>query len=94
MTDNGFGTRPTRDWRPWALVAAVGVGVIAIAFAGQVLRPAPAQAGVSFPSVPAQACWPPASADKGGQTLAFDWQLAVEADRPQGSCRRAAIDLP
>jgi hypothetical protein len=35
--------------------------------------------------VPAQICEPPASADKGGQTLTVDWQVAVETDRPQGS---------
>jgi len=82
MTENGSGTRPARDRRLPALVAVV-VGVIAIALASQA-RPAPAQ-GVPFPSVPAHACQTPASADKGGQTLAFGWQVAVETDRPQGS---------
>ena len=35
--------------------------------------------------MPAQVCLPPDSADKGGQTLTFGWQVAVETDRPQGS---------
>ena len=82
MTEAGSGTRPARDRRLPAFVA-VAVGVIAIALASQA-RPAPAQ-GVPFPSVPAQACDAPGSADKGGQTLVFGWQVAVETDRPQGS---------
>jgi hypothetical protein len=57
--------------------------VIAIALASQA-RPAPTP-GVPFPSVPAQACHAPASADKAGQTPALGWPVAVEADRPQGS---------
>ncbi len=60
------------------------MGMIAILLAGRALRPAPFQ-GAPFPSVPAKACRPPATEDKGGQTLNFDWQVAVEADRPQGS---------
>jgi hypothetical protein len=82
MTGDGSGTRPARDRRLPAFIAVV-VGVIAIALLSQA-RPAPAQ-GVPFPSVPAEACQAPASADKGGQTLVFGWQVAVETDRPQGS---------
>lgn len=80
MTEDGS----ARDRRPRVFIAVAVIGVIAIALGSQALRPAPAQ-GVPFPSVPAQACQPPATADKGGQTLAFDWQVAAETDRPQGS---------
>ena len=65
-------------------VAVAIIGLIAIALASQAFRPAPAK-GAPFPSVPAEACHPPASAAKGGQTLAFGWHVAVETDRPQGS---------
>lgn len=82
MAEDGSRTRPARDRRLPAFVAVV-VGVIAIALVSQA-RPAPAQ-GVPFPSVPADACHAPASADKGGQTLVFGWQVAAELDRPQGS---------
>jgi hypothetical protein len=85
MTEAESGTRPTHDRRPWVLAAAaVVVGVIALGALALWGGP-PHLAHVPFPSVPAQICQAPASADKGGQTLTFDWQVAVEADRPQGS---------
>ncbi len=65
-------------------VAVAALAVIAIALVGLVLRSAPAQ-GQLLSGNPAQACQPPATADKGGQTLAFDWRVAVETDRPEGS---------
>lgn len=84
MTEDGSGTRPARHRRLPAFIAVAIVGLVAIALASEAFRPAPVQ-GVPFPSVPAQACHAPGSADKGGQTLAFSWQVAVETDRPQGS---------
>ena len=58
--------------------------MIVLAVAHEALPAGPSD-GLPFPSVPAQVCQPPAGADKGGQTLTFDWQVAVETDRPQGS---------
>ena len=83
MTEAESRTRPMHDRRPWVLAAAVVVGVIALG--ALALWRQPVLAHVPFPSVPPQVCQPPASADKGGQTLRFDWQVAVETDRPQGS---------
>ena len=84
--EGASGPRPARDRRPWALVGVALVGVIALAALAlwQPWNP-PGPAYVPFPSVPALACQAPASADKGGQTLTFDWQVVVETDRPQGS---------
>jgi hypothetical protein len=81
--DSGPGPRPARDRRRWELVAVALVGVIALAALAVWAQPHPGH--IPFPSVPAQVCHPPVSADKGGQTLTFDWQVAVETDRPQGS---------
>ena len=83
MTEDGSGTHPTHDRRPLALVGVAVVGLITLGALAFWTQPVPAHA--PFPSVPAQVCLPPASADKGGQTLTFDWQVAVETDRPQGS---------
>ena len=84
--DSASGPRPARDRRPRGLVAVALVGVIALA-ALAIWQPwnPPGPAYFPFPSVPAPACQPPASADKDGQTLTFDWQVAVETDRPRGS---------
>ena len=41
--------------------------------------------GTTSPSAFTSLHLPPVSADKGGQTLTFDWQVAVETDRTQGS---------
>ncbi len=86
-------TRAT--WRrrlvtPWTFLAAIGaVGLIAwgIAALGQ-----PGAAGVSAASTsttassststdPQAACRAPSTASKGGDELAFDWQLAVRLDQ-------------
>lgn len=83
MTEAESGTHPTQGRRPRALVGVAVVGMIALAALAVWAQPHPAH--VPFPSVPAQVCLPPASANKGGQTLTFDWQVAVETDRPQGS---------
>jgi hypothetical protein len=66
-----------------ALVGVAVVGVITLGALALWTQPVPAH--VPFPSVPAKVCLPPASADKDGQTLTIDWQVAVETDRPQGS---------
>lgn len=65
-----------------ALVVLVVIVVSAVAIA---LRPPPPPPATPFPSVPAQACQLPASADKAGETHSFAWQRATETDRPEGS---------
>ena len=91
-SDRGVGMLETKSGsgpigRRRLIVAAGAVlGGLALAMAFQSIQPVPpAPALGRLASTPAEACRPPATAEKGGSTLTFGWQLAVETDRPDSS---------
>lgn len=66
----------------WLIVIAVLLGlVLARPFEPRVVM----QPGGNGYATALAACHPPASAEKAGATLAFDWHLAVEEDRTEAS---------
>lgn len=85
MTQTGSGLLDGRDRRPWVVVAAVVTGVFVLAIAAQMRPPSQDGSVVAYPSTPAVACHVPATADKGGQVLTFDWHMVAETDRSTGS---------
>ncbi len=66
------------------LAAVVAIVVIVIAMSNPTRRVGPA-GDQALPKTAAQACQAPATAEKGSSTLTFTWQMAAEADRPEGS---------
>jgi hypothetical protein len=80
MAEQAPGTRNRRRDRLAVLIAGALVAVVFAGCVGQAVPPTS-----SAPRTAAEACHPPATADKGSGAVTFAWQIAVETDRPDGS---------
>lgn len=71
----------------WGVVSGtlLIVAVLGVAVAASRVWAAPQPTTASEPVSAIEACQLPATADKGGGTLSFTWQLAVRLDSPQVS---------